>query len=155
MDFFSSPPLDVEGHGHGQGQCQQMVYSQGMNGVNMNMGYPQPMGMANGYGQNGYVQQQQYGQNVNGNPFSNNMQSHSHNAQQMTFTAASNAERNRLKEMEMRNAVSEQTLSRNENDPFSSKTGGDDPFFAENGNGGGATKQTLNANDDPFAVWGL
>jgi len=132
----------------------------------MNGGFA-PSGYPNGYA----VPQQRpmngFNANLNGNPFSNNMQSGT--AQQMTFTAASNAERNRLKQMEMRNAQTQNVnanafgndpFSTQSDDPFSTQnTGADDPFFAQNGGGGTAAQkgqsQQQNANDDPFSVWGL
>merc|ERR1719385_27530 len=84
-----------------------------MNGVNAMNQYPQNgFGgfQTNGYG-NGMMQPQPqpvvqpivngFGSAMNGNPFSTsgNMKMNT----QMTFTAASLAERNRLKQMEMRN----------------------------------------------------
>merc|ERR1712242_519898 len=107
-----------------------------------------------------------FGGNSNGNPFSGNVQP---NNPQMTFTAASNAERNRLKQMQAKNTTangfgntaSDPFGATNTNDPFSSQnTGADDPFFAANGGGPAPSNNkqqavNQNANDDPFAVWGL
>merc|ERR1711879_1045847 len=81
---------------------------------------------------------------------------------QMTFTAASNAERNRLKQMEMRNDTNGNTFgggqNRNmNNDPFAASNMAADPFFAQNGNANAnaTVNKQQNTNDDPFAVWGL
>merc|ERR550525_2150980 len=107
---------------------------------------------------------------MNGNPFSNSgtMNTPQMNTQpmstQMTFTAASNAVRNRLKQMEMRNDTNVNAFGGGQNrsnnnmndDPFAATNNmAADPFFAQNGNANVAVNKQQNTNNDPFAVWGL
>merc|ERR1711951_84617 len=101
------------------------------------------------------------GSAMNGNPFSTsgNMQMNTQpmNPQmntQMTFTAASLAERNRLKQMEMRNDSNVnafgggQNLNSNMNhDPFAPNNMASDPFFAQNGNANATVDKQQNTND--------
>merc|ERR1719361_1824649 len=124
----------------------QNPYSFGGNPYMQQQPVQQPVMQQNGFG------------NYSDNPFSNSNHMPSN---QMTFSTASMAERNRLKQLETRNT---QNVHANmngmngqngftSNDPFAAHNFGDDPF----GDSGAAAakQQNQNANDDPFAVWGL